>query len=219
MNKKLKSRECVYCGNTKHITNDHIPPKNLFPPPRPNNLITVPCCQNCNQNASKDDEYFRDMLTMRIDTYEHPDVTKNWQTVLRSLNNPHKTGMRKSIMSTLKEVSLYTPAGIYLGKSGMLQVDVERLLKVTERIIKGIFYFENGFRLPTDYNVKSFFLESIRMDKDVINLISMAKTASPKTIGNGVFTYWLKPTIEDLNTNLLLLLFYEKVAFMGFAFK
>jgi len=219
MSKKLKLRECTYCGNTENITKDHIPPKNLFSPPRPNNLISVPCCQNCNQIASKDDEYFRAMLTMRIDTYEHPDVTKNWQKVLRSLKNPRKTGMRKSIMSTLKEISLYTPGGIYLGVSGMLQVNVERLLKVTERIIKGIFYFENDFRLPTDYNVKSFFLESVRIDKDVINLISMAKTASPKTIGNGVFTYWSKPTIEDINTNLFLLLFYEKVAFIGFTFK
>jgi len=219
MRKKQKLRECVYCGNTDNITKEHIPPKNLFSLPRPNNLISVPCCQDCNQNASMDDEYFRAMLTMRIDTYEHPDVKKNWQKVLRSLKNPRKKGMQKSIMSTLKEVNLYTPSGIYLGKSGMLPVDVKRLLKVVERIIRGIFYTENGFRLPSEYKVRAFSLEPVKFDRNVIDLISMVKTSSPKTIGNGVFTYWLKPTEEDVNTTLFLLLFYEKVTFIGFTLK
>src|SRR5260221_14492806 len=47
------------CGATQDLTRDHVPPANLFPPPRPGDLITVPCCKNCNQSYSLDDEAMR----------------------------------------------------------------------------------------------------------------------------------------------------------------
>jgi hypothetical protein len=57
--------ECYLCGKKAsetpdgRLTRDHIPPKNLFPPPLPEDLITVPCCYECNNAAHKDDEYLR----------------------------------------------------------------------------------------------------------------------------------------------------------------
>jgi hypothetical protein len=50
---------CAYCGSTSELTDDHIPPKNLFPKPRPENIITVKACKICVKDTSKDDEYFR----------------------------------------------------------------------------------------------------------------------------------------------------------------
>jgi hypothetical protein len=47
------------CGGIQDLTRDHVPPANLFPEPRPSNLITVPCCRNCNQSYSLDDEAMR----------------------------------------------------------------------------------------------------------------------------------------------------------------
>jgi hypothetical protein len=53
--------ECYLCG-APATTRDHIPPRGLFPQPRPNNLITVPACRSCNHDRSLDDEYFRDVV-------------------------------------------------------------------------------------------------------------------------------------------------------------
>ena len=55
---------CLYCGVPGELTNDHVPPKNLFPKPRPNILVEVRACLACNGGASKDDEYFRQCLVL-----------------------------------------------------------------------------------------------------------------------------------------------------------
>src|SRR5437016_4846066 len=50
---------CYLCRKRPGTTRDHVPPKNLFPRPRPSSLVTVPCCEKCNNRFSKHDEYFR----------------------------------------------------------------------------------------------------------------------------------------------------------------
>src|SRR5579872_3566373 len=57
---------CYLCRGTENLTSDHLPPKNLFPKPRPANLITVPCCAACNEGFSKLDEQFRAFITMPV---------------------------------------------------------------------------------------------------------------------------------------------------------
>src|SRR5438105_2116110 len=64
---------CVYCGERDATTEDHIPPRCLFGLPLPSTLIKVPSCFRCNNGASKDDEYFRMVLSFRHDI-DHPDA-------------------------------------------------------------------------------------------------------------------------------------------------
>ena len=68
---------CTYCGGVAG-SRDHIPPKNLFPKPRTNDLISVPSCVGCNKAFSKDDEYLRFVLTMRADTFEQVGANPDW---------------------------------------------------------------------------------------------------------------------------------------------
>jgi 5-methylcytosine-specific restriction endonuclease McrA len=55
---------CIYCGAAEDLTVDHVPPKNLFPKPRPSDLITVPACRTCNKSYERDDDYFRLAMTV-----------------------------------------------------------------------------------------------------------------------------------------------------------
>src|SRR5271166_944356 len=64
---------CTYCGETKLVTADHVPPKNMFRKPYPPNMWTVPGCQDCNGGFSKDDEYFRLVLTLNEKAKGHPE--------------------------------------------------------------------------------------------------------------------------------------------------
>jgi len=48
---------CCYCGDMPD-TRDHVPSKVLLNDPFPENLPVVPCCNACNQDFSKDEEYF-----------------------------------------------------------------------------------------------------------------------------------------------------------------
>lgn len=48
---------CIYCGGTPD-TRDHVPSKCLLEQPFPDNLPVVGCCDSCNQNFSRDEQYF-----------------------------------------------------------------------------------------------------------------------------------------------------------------
>ena len=59
MARQKKVGVCALCGQTLQVTREHVPPKNLYLPPRPRNTITVPVCEPCNHGYHLDDEYFR----------------------------------------------------------------------------------------------------------------------------------------------------------------
>src|ERR1700751_6135616 len=94
---RAKVAVCVYCGQTKPVTADHVPPKNLFPKRPPRNLRTVPSCFDCNNGFSKDDEYFRLALTITENAKGHPDRDAVVDRVQRSLNAPAASGLRKQV--------------------------------------------------------------------------------------------------------------------------
>ena len=48
---------CIYCGGPAN-TRDHVPSKCLLEQPYPANLPVVGCCDACNQDFSKDEQYF-----------------------------------------------------------------------------------------------------------------------------------------------------------------
>ena len=56
---------CAICGQREGTTRDHVPPKAIFPKPRPNNLVTVPACPECNNGASDSDDLFKVYLSMQ----------------------------------------------------------------------------------------------------------------------------------------------------------
>lgn len=49
-------RGCIYCGGPAD-TRDHVPSKCLLEQPYPSNLPVVGCCDSCNQDFSKDEQY------------------------------------------------------------------------------------------------------------------------------------------------------------------
>ncbi len=61
---KRRRLHCAYCGAPK-VSEDHVPPKNLFPVDR-TNLITVPACHEHNGKRSDLDEKFRNYVATRV---------------------------------------------------------------------------------------------------------------------------------------------------------
>ena len=221
--KRSKVGQCVYCGKIRPITEDHVPPRNLFAKPRPSNLIKVPSCYEChseNKQASKDDEYLRLTLTMREDTAEHPDVEQILPTVLRSLARPDKVGFTQAFLRSFRDVNVVTQSGLYLGRKGAFDVNLTRLDSVARRIIKGVFYHEKGYRLPDDYDAVAY-SESRLQDltdnwkqKLQKNILEPLMLNAPKTIGQQVFSYRVAYSDSDPNTSVWLLGFYERVNFL-----
>ena len=189
---------CIYCGSRPETTRDHVPPKSLFAPPRPNNLITVPCCIECRDGQSRDDEYFVHMLAMREGTGETPSVRAARDAALRSLMKPAKIGFARSLLRSISEVEAYSTAGIYLGQRLSYNVDLDRFTNVIRRTTFGLFFHEYGQRLPTDHRCQVYALagfQSARQDVTEImrRFWGHAISGRRRDFGDSVFTYWTRP--------------------------
>ncbi len=150
---KKKVGMCAYCGETGLVTSDHIPPQNLLPKPKPLDLITVPCCESCRVGWSDDDEYFRLAIASSANVSDNPQAQQVHATLLRSMRKPTKAGFAAMVRKSLTQVDLITPAGLYIKTVGGLKIDKRRFTRVADRLIRGLFFHEQGHRVPEGYEV------------------------------------------------------------------
>jgi len=59
--------KCYYC-NSEATTVEHIPPRCIFPKGQRNQLVTVRSCKKHNNSKSGEDEYFRNILTIMMNS-------------------------------------------------------------------------------------------------------------------------------------------------------
>ncbi len=61
-------KQCYLCGEelikNRNKSKDHVPPDCIFPQDKPRNLITIPCCKNCNEEFAQLDEKMRNFLAI-----------------------------------------------------------------------------------------------------------------------------------------------------------
>ena len=211
---------CAFCGSDKNVTKDHVPPKNVFPEPRPSDLITVPACDNCNKATSMDDEYFRLMLCMSDQVGHNPDARKNRETILRSLDRNEAPGLRTSFLTGTRMVQVRTPAGLHLARRLAFDVDLQRIFRIVEKTVKGLLFQEFGRRFSSDYGVAVHSNDSLSdWPADDIEelrwtiLMPLAQTP-PKIIGDGVFSYRCQASEKDPFLTVWALTFYGAVSFV-----
>lgn len=75
---------CIYCGSVELIIRDHVPPKCMFPRPKPLDTVTVPACRQCNTSYQMDDEHFT--VAMAAVAYpDDADAIQVWQSMIRPM--------------------------------------------------------------------------------------------------------------------------------------
>jgi hypothetical protein len=212
-------RKCVYCGLWKETTRDHVPPKSLFPKPRPQVMITVPACVACHDTTTEDDEYFRLMLSMSDKTGENPAVATIRDAALRSLTKPEAKGLLESFRKWVHPAEARSPSGLYLGQRMAFDVDLERLYRVAGRIVRGLFFQETRRTLSPTAIVDVFSDERINQERrEVIDLFMKTialplSTQTPKVIQEGVFSYRFQLT-EMPEASAWALVFYGSIPFL-----
>jgi hypothetical protein len=221
MTSRRRPVACTYCSRPAD-TLDYVPPRCLFGP-RPSALVKVPSCLRCNQGASADDEYFRLMVALRHDV-DDPDCRFVRAAAMRSLRRPRARGLRTSLLATMREVELRTPAGLYLGRRvSTYSPETDRLLRVVRRTMLGLFYRDLGHRLPEEYETKVYLPSAVDRGSEggeegfdlLLQMAATLRRKLPRFVGRPVLTYWRSSTTEDPDATAWLLVFYERVAFMG----
>ena len=100
---------CGICGQRDATTNDHVPPRGIFCPPRPSNLIRVPACRPCNSGASGLDERFRVYLGLHV-SRSAATGSRLYDEALRSLR--HNRRLLKEVLASVRPAHLTTEHGI-----------------------------------------------------------------------------------------------------------
>jgi hypothetical protein len=212
---------CVYCGSPDNLTTDHVPPDNIFPSPKPSCLITVRACKTCNSGASKDDEHFRMMLCLSQDVGDSPEAQKNWPSIFRSLRRPEARGMTKALLESIRPVQAITGGGIHLGMRMGLKVNLERINRVVERTVRGLYFSERKQRLPAGYGVLVHCDETLkRLPPDCLEQLQQTvilplAAVEPKIVAPGVFFYRLMMAEDNPAASAWALTFYERRSFLA----
>lgn len=135
---------CYLCGtilDDSNRTMDHIPPKGLFPRPLPNNLLTIPCCRQCNNGFSRDDEFFRLIATLGLHKSPEKTLVYETRTVPRTLARRRIRSEIRSLLSGMKRQ--WIEVNGVMVYAGLFRLPVDLIRRVTTRIAQGLLAFQH----------------------------------------------------------------------------
>lgn len=199
---------CTYCDSPA-TTRDHIPPKAIFPKPRPSNLITVPACVRCNGNWSALDEIFKLFVSLQAGMEGISEKTLH-DSVKRTV--AHNKKLNRFLREKAKKVEIRTPGGIILGDACGLPFPSKELKLMCERVIKGLFYHHKKYKIPNDSELSVYLPSDI--NEGVLELV---KDSQLKIIGNDrEFIYCYGAANDHAFASTWVLLFYKRFLAVGF---
>ena len=198
----VASNACAICGARPATTRDHIPPKGIFPKPRPN-LITVPACVNCNLRASNFDETFRAYLSLHVGTNGHLTHRLFETGALPTLRHNHR--LRRTIIDGGEAVDLTTPAGLIWGRGMRVLWDSRAHDAVIERTVRGLYYHHFGRVLGKSVTLKVQWLRTI--PSEVMQAMANAPLV---VIGDRQFMYRYRRASDEPLTSVWLFNFYDR---------
>lgn len=181
------NKNCIFCNKTAD-TREHIPAKNIFKNSNKQSLITVPSCKDCNSSFQKDDDFFRQFFTgFLVDKSSAARQLFNSE-VTRSIMR--KPALGYQMFKQMKLVDAYTPSGLYMGKRTVYKIsdtDKNRVNRVVEKIIKGLFYHEFRRTVPNEWEIKKVW---ITQKKEVeLGLSDIALSLRWRIIKEDIFAY------------------------------
>lgn len=215
---RAATRACVYCGVTTDVTDDHVPPKCLFQPPLPSNLITVPACRTCNERFGLDDEYFKTAMVFRWDTDAHPVALARRESALRAVAREQAIGFRRLFTDSLESAPIVLRSGIFVEEGGRFDADINRIRAVVKRIVRGLHYTKLGITLPYDQEImvlEDETLEQFAPDirTDMLRSLAPLFRGEPEQIGDEVFTFFWRS--QGTNSSEWFMVFYSRIIFFG----
>ena len=210
---------CVYC-DAPATTDDHVPPKNLFPKPRPSDLITVRSCESCNCGSKKDDEYFRNILVFHEDVTETTGGSKVWDTVKRSLRRPQARRFQRSLAASMFDDFVESDGGVTIGVAPKIQIDAKRMNRVLHRTVKGLYANHFGSPMPASDKLVVYFEQHFQLFPDAIvdylgDVVAYVTKRPHHRIGDDIFEYCYASVEDHPTSSAWAMRFYSSVYFLA----
>ena len=207
MGKKRRQGVCIYCGTTGAVTRDHVPPQSVFPDPKPQGLIHVPACHECNDAFKLDDEYFRTFVV--TGNFQNPAARSLWDRKI--IASPNAETIRDILRRSMKDIEVHSHGGIYLGKAPAVFLDARRILRVAGRIVLGLWWHHYQTRPEPSIRIYAGRLWKLDGMEPLLN------ACQKSFIGNGIFAYAHGVPAEDINQSIWFLQFFGGLLFFVLA--
>jgi len=142
------------------------------------------------------------------------------EKTLRALENPKKAGYKRAFLRQLFEVPSITPSGLYVGRRGGINVDLERLGRVVERMVRGLYLRETGIRLPSDCLVRAWAEDGLAdvpkatIDDLRVKIVAPVLNRPVIRIGEETFEYRYILASDEPRASGWLLKFYSSTTFL-----
>jgi hypothetical protein len=128
---------CIYCGcqiAEVSASADHVPSRILLVDPLPENLPTIPACDECNNGVSRDEEYFSAFLSATLSGTSKPDEQIN-EKAAKILTR--QEGLRASIEAS--RIQHTNPDGV---QHLSWKPEIDRISRVITKNARGHAFFE-----------------------------------------------------------------------------
>ena len=200
---------CAICGESPATTRDHIPPKGIYPKPRPKGLHTVPCCARCNNSAGPEDEEFKVLIGFGAE-----DGPRQQDAVIDSIAKTVGSNRRiaEQIFSTKRYGYAQRGSSVF-EPTVAVSFDRGRHCKVITRHIRALYWRQTGkclgkhtevrVVLPQDMNTVSTQEMKERMD-----------CLKPYELNDKTFVY--KVQFRDDGTSIWRMQFFGKHTVFGY---
>jgi hypothetical protein len=203
-------RKCYLCGSTENLTRDHIPPENIFPKPKPTNLITVPCCRKCNEGFSKDDEAFRLWVASSVGRSPAGDWIWEKKVVGSTLRRSPK--LLENIQPFFGKDWMETPHGKI--EMDTLAFPPERMNRYLVRLTKGLLC---AFYPAYDYSKDVFAPRHIQQtQKNLAGVRDLICHLKYIERGERVFRAWHGISVDSGKSGAWVYTFYDGACFIVF---
>ncbi len=201
--KKKDNQLCGFCGENRAETVDHVPPKGVFPRPRPNDLITVPACFRCNNDTSALDEEFKLYLSFAVGV-DDPQTQALWtDNAFRTLK--HNKRLMHQVIGSARPVQVTVNGN--LADTLMIQCPKGPHYAILEKTVRGLYWHHFQLILGDQASVDVRLVPLDKMDVEMRQLMQDMPTAS---VGGEQFRYWYWRDLEQPLCSGWFLLFHKR---------
>jgi hypothetical protein len=171
-------------------------------------MVKVPCCQECNREKARCDDYLRDVLVADIYCESHPVARDLAVGKMARAIRRNRSDFAREAVAHMTYQPLTTPGGIYLGEFPTVPLDSDRLLKSIGFVVRGLYFGATRAVYPVGNGIEIRRVHQLSIATIWESMSSLTKR-SPFVMGDWVFACHFAYGSEDRTTSLWVMAFYR----------
>ena len=202
---------CVYCGQERNLTKDHLFPRSLFIV-LDREMVTVPACHECQRKKELGDRELEIYVTLDILGSNHADAVRHLEKIV-----DRNEGTRRRLdrmINGADYVTLTTESGFQIAEGLATDFDTAPIIEMLSMVARGLFWFETGHMLPADVSSHPLRIPW-NVGMELLRRLGPYRPGEPAVKGNLVVWWSALPVVAtDEHDKLWIVCFNDWVIFL-----